>query len=52
MPSKVWDEIAYSFLNDKIAYSFLNFNDATIDVWEWINNPISHFMMYVVIYPY
>ena len=36
MPSKVWDEI---------TYSFLNFNSCTIEVWEWTNNLIPHFMM-------
>ena len=44
MPSNVWD---------KIIYPFPNFNDfQTIDVWECMNNFISHFMMNVITYPY
>ena len=38
-PSKVWKEI---------TYRFLIFNRATIEVWEWINNFIPHFIMDVV----
>ena len=34
--SKVWAEI---------TYSFPNFNDATVEVWEWIINFIPHFIM-------
>ena len=36
MISKVWDEI---------AYPFPNFNGCTVEVWEWISNFISHFIM-------
>ena len=36
MPSKVWDEI---------TYPFPNFNIATTEVWVWINDFISHFIM-------
>ena len=32
MPSKVWDEI---------TYPFLNFNGCTIEVYEWISNYLS-----------
>ena len=39
---KVWD---------KITYPFPNFNGATVEVWEWINNFILHFTMYVITYP-
>ena len=28
---------------DKITYPFPNFNGATVEVWEWIRNFISHF---------
>ena len=42
MHSKGWDEI---------TYSFPNFNGATVEVWEWINNFIPEFIMYVIIYP-
>ena len=35
VPCTVWDEI---------TYPFTNFNSATIEVWEWINNFISHFI--------
>ena len=36
MPSKVCDES---------TYPFLTFNGAAFDVWEWISNFISHFLM-------
>ena len=39
---KVWDEI---------NYSIPNFNGCTADVWEWINNLISHFTWYLITYP-
>ena len=42
MPSTVWDEI---------TYPFLNFNGCTIEVWEWINIFIPHFVMDVITYP-
>ena len=41
MPSKVWNEI---------TYSFPNFN-CIVEVWEWITNFITSFIMYVMIYP-
>ena len=50
MPSEVWDEITYSFLNFN-GYPFLNFNGATVEVYEWISNFIPQFMMYVITYP-
>ena len=34
MPIKLWDEI---------INPFPNFNGYIIEVWEWINNVISHF---------
>ena len=42
MSSEVWDEI---------TYPFPNFNGYTIEVWEWVSNIISHFLIDVVIYP-
>ena len=42
MPSKVSDEI---------TYTFLNFKGATVEVKEWISNYISHFIMDVITYP-
>ena len=42
MPNNVWDEI---------IYPFPNFNGATIEVWEWTSNFISHFIMGVITYP-
>ena len=39
---KVWDEI---------TYPFPNFNDATVEVWEWISNFFSHFIMFIITYP-
>ena len=43
MPSEVWDEN---------VYPFLNFNAATVDVWEWISQFIPHFTRQVIIYPW
>ena len=42
MPGTVWDEITYPFPN-LIGY--------TVEVWEWINNFIAHFIMDVDTYP-
>ena len=39
--SKVWDEI---------TYPFPNFNACTVEVWEWISDFISHFIMDVITY--
>ena len=39
MTSKVWDEV---------IYQFPNFNGGSAEVWEWIRNFISHFMMGVI----
>ena len=39
IPSKVWDEI---------TYPFLNFNGCTVEVWEWINNFTPHLIMDVI----
>ena len=36
MPSKVWGQV---------NHPFPNFNCATVEVWEWISNFISHFIM-------
>ena len=30
---------------DEITYQFPNFNGSTVEVWEWINNFITHFIM-------
>ena len=42
MPSKVWGEI---------IYPFLNLNYATVEIWEWISNFIPPFIMDVISYP-
>ena len=39
---KIWDEI---------AYPFLNFNGATVEVKKRISHFIPHFMMDVITYP-
>ena len=36
---------------DEIIYPFPKFNSATVEIWEWICNFISHFIMDVIIYP-
>ena len=35
---------------DEITYPFPNFNGCTVEVWEWISNFITHFMMDVITY--
>ena len=40
---KVWDEI---------TYPFPNFKGATIEVWEWISNFFTHFMMAMITNPF
>ena len=42
MPSEMWDEI---------TYPLQNFVGCIVEVWEWIINFISHFMMDVITYP-
>ena len=42
MPNKVWDEL---------TDPFPNFNSATVEVWEWMSNFISHFIIDVITYP-
>ena len=42
MRNKMWDEITLLFANA---------NGYTVDVLEWINNPIPHFTIYVNTYP-
>ena len=43
MPSKVCDEI---------THPFPNFNGTAIEVWEWISNFITHYIMDVITYPW
>ena len=37
---------------DGINYAFTNFNDATVEVLEWISNFIPHIMIDVITYPW
>ena len=39
-----------SILWDGIGYPFANFNGFTVEVWEWISNFISHYVMNVITY--
>ena len=41
MPSNVWDEI---------IYLFPNFKGTAVEVWEWISNFVSRFIMDVITY--
>ena len=43
MPSKVWDEI---------TYTFPNINGSTVEVWEWISEFTPHFIMDAMESPY
>ena len=45
-----WSHAQYRL--DEINYPFRNFNGATVDVWEWISNFTSHFIMDVITYIY
>ena len=36
---------------DEITNPFSNFNSATVEVWEWINIFIPHFILKVITYP-
>ena len=36
---------------DEITYPFPNFNGYTVEVWEWMNNFILHFIKHVITYP-
>ena len=36
---------------DEIGYLLQNFDDYTAEVWERVNNFISHFVMDVITYP-
>ena len=42
-PNKMWDEI---------AYPFLNLSSAAAEVWEWISNLISWLTVHVITYPW
>ena len=35
----------------EITYPFPIFNSETVEAWEWIFNFVSHFTLYVIIYP-
>ena len=35
----------------ELTYPFPNFDSATVEVWEWVNNFISHFSEHVITYP-
>ena len=37
---------------DEMTYPFPNSNGATVEVWEWIDNFISHFTGHVITSPY
>ena len=43
MPSKVWDDI---------TYPFPSLNGYTVEVWKWISNYITHFILDVITYPW
>ena len=38
-------------VRDEITCRFPNFNSDSIEVWEWMNNLISHFTGHVTTYP-
>ena len=44
MANKIWDEITYD--------PFPNFSGAAVEVWDWVSNFITHFVMEVITYPF
>ena len=36
---------------DEVTYPFPTYNDATVEVWEWIHNFVPHFTMRLITYP-
>ena len=42
-----WSQVKFC---DEIPCPFLSFNDAIVDVWEWISDFIPHFIMDVITY--
>ena len=40
---KMWDEI---------IYPLPKFNDAAVEIWEWISNFIPHLIVHIIIYPF
>ena len=50
IPAQMNDNTLYDMC-DEITYLFLNVNGATIEVWKWMNNFISHFTRHVITYP-
>ena len=50
IPAYISNHMA-SKVRNEISYPFLIFNGATVEVWEWICNFISHFIRHVIIYP-
>ena len=47
-----WTNDYIHYTVDQIIHPCPNFNDAPIEVWDWIRNFILHFIMDVVTYPY
>ena len=52
---QLWNHIYYIStkikVRDEIIYLFPNFNNATVEVWEWMNNFIPDFTGHVITYP-
>ena len=40
-----------SKMYDEIMYPFPNFNGCTVEVWVWIRNSISHYIINMITYP-
>ena len=38
-------------MSDAITDSYSNFNNATVEVWEWMNSFNPHFAVYVILSP-
>ena len=49
-PNKLSNYMCYKIWNE-ITYAFINVNDVSADVWEWIDNFISHIIGNVITYP-
>ena len=45
------EKYVFIVIQFEIAYSFPNFYGVIIEVWEWISNFITQYVMYVITHP-
>ena len=49
IPTRISNHMSNKVLGE-ITYPFPNSSGATVEIWEWISNFITHYMMYVITY--